>query len=110
MSVDSVHWNELERRYDGPIPEEELERARWGLDRPDALDRAAGLRLMWASQTRRHIRRIRKARQIAGAQHHVAALMRELIALLLHSRGANRDYWQLRRQAEAAQRIEAIVT
>ncbi|HLN24391.1 MAG TPA: hypothetical protein VK558_10435 [Patescibacteria group bacterium] len=110
MAADSNHWNELERRYDGPIPEEDQDRARWGLDRPDPLDRAAGLRLMWASHTRRHIRCIRKARQIAGAHNHVAALMRELTVLLLYSRGANRAYWHLRRQGAKDQRIDALVT
>ena len=94
MAVDVALWNELERRYDGPIPEDEMDRARWGLECPDPLEQAAGRRLMWASQTRRQIRRIRNARQIAGAEIHQQALLRELEGLFLHFRGANRAYWQ----------------
>jgi len=66
---------------------------------PPALDEVAkGLRLMWGSAVRRQIRRIRKARQIAGAAGHLLALERELEALRLYVRGANRECWRLKRE------------
>jgi len=100
MTSDLALWSALERRYDGPIPEDALTRARWGLERGSALERADGRRLMWASQARRQIQALRQARRIAGAEAHQLALAHELIALLLNFRGANRDYWRLRRLNE----------
>ncbi|HVI52928.1 MAG TPA: hypothetical protein VM661_17095 [Candidatus Sulfotelmatobacter sp.] len=98
MTFDLDHWSALERRYDGPIPPEYATEAAFSLCHADRLERAQGLRLMWASALRRQIRRIRKARQIAGAQPHCQALERELQALRLYARSANRECWRLLRK------------
>lgn len=98
MTFDLEHWSALERRYDGPIPPDHFSEAAFSLRHADRLERAKGLRLMWSSAVRRQIRRIRKARQIAGAAGHLLALERELEALRLYVRGANREYWRLIRE------------
>lgn len=101
MTIDLDHWSALERRYDGPIPLEDLTEAAFSLRHADRLERARGLRLMWSSALRRQIRRIRKARRIAGAGAHNQALERELLALRLYLRGANRECWRLQREHPA---------
>lgn len=98
MTFDLNLWSALERRYDGPIPPEYLSEAAFSLRHADRLERAKGLRLMWRTAVRRQIRRLRKARQIAGAAAHRAALERELQALRLYFRGANRQCWWLIRE------------
>jgi len=97
VTFDLDHWSALERCYDGPIPPEHVSEAAFSLHHADRLERATGLRLMWSTAVHRQIRRIRKARQIAGAENHRQALERELTALRLYARGANRECWRLRR-------------
>lgn len=99
MTFDLDHWSALERSYDGPIPPDCIPDAVFSLRHADRLERAVGLRLMWSVALRRQIRRIRKARQLAGAEAHRKALERELEALRLYVRGANRECWRLYRLA-----------
>lgn len=102
MCADYQTFSDLERRYDGPIPDEDRRAVLWGLTSPAPLTRADGLRQMWLSQVQGQMRKIRKARAIPGTAAFQTALVRELAALIRHFRGANRLYWQQRHALRAA--------